>query len=58
MLKNPSEIISFDTKNNFQEWRKFPVMNCEDLSLSPGFEGRFRICALTPEKYDFAGKLL
>jgi len=48
-LTNPSEIDSFLTTEDFKEWRKFPVKYCEDLSVSPGFEGRFRLAAMTPE---------
>ena len=42
-------IISFDSSEGFQEWKKFPVKNCEELSISPGYQGTFRIAAVTPE---------
>jgi len=58
ILTNPSLIDSFLTTEDFKEWRKFPVKYCEDLSVSPGFEGRFRLAAMTPEKYDFKGNKL
>jgi hypothetical protein len=48
-VTNPSEIASFLPKKKFQAFRKFPVKDCEDLSISPGYEGRFRLAALTPE---------
>jgi len=58
LLVNPSELLTFLPQESFKEFRKFPVKHCEDHSISPGYEGRFRIAAITPEKYDFKGKLL
>jgi len=49
IVTSPSEIASFLPQEKFQAFRKFPVKNCEDLSISPGYEGRFRLAALTPE---------
>lgn len=43
---------------DFKLWRKFPVKNCAVISLSPGYEGKFRLAAVTQEKYDFHGKCI
>lgn len=58
ILTSPSEISSFLCHEQFKEFRKFPVNNCEVLSVSPGYQGKFRLVAITPEKYDFSGKML
>ena len=49
ILTTPNEISSYLAQEQFKEFRKFPVSNCEVLSVSPGFNGMFRLAAITPE---------
>lgn len=42
-------IKSYETSKGFQEWKKFPVKNCEELSISPGYKDMYRIAAVVPE---------
>ena len=42
-------ITSYQSDEGFKEWKRFPVKNCEELSISPGYQGTFRIAAIVPE---------